>query len=60
MSNEPPTWALQSVSEVQDLNDIRIMGASVDRNVLSNSIFPQIKWILTTIYVLLNTSETGS
>ena len=48
------------VSEVQDYNDIRIMGAIEDRIMLSTSNLPQIDAVLITILVLPNTSETGS
>ena len=48
------------VSEVQDYNDIRIMGAIEDRIMLSTSNLPQIDAVLITTFVLPNTSETGS
>ena len=48
------------VSEVQDYNDIRIMGAIEDRIMLSTSNLPQMDAVLITTFVLPNTSETGS
>ena len=51
---------VELVSEVQDYNDIRIMGAIEDRMMLSTSNLPQIDAVLITTFVLPNHSETGS
>ena len=52
--------ASELVSEVQDYNDIRIMGAIEDRIMLSTSNLPQMDALLITTFVLPNTSETSS
>ena len=51
---------IELVSEVQDYNDIRIMGAIEDRIVLSTSNLPQMDAVFITTFVLPNTSETSS
>ena len=51
---------VELVSEIQDYNDIRIIGAIEDRIVLSNSNLPQIDAVLITTVVLPNTFETSS
>ena len=50
----------EPVSEVQAHNYIRIMSELKDRIMLYMSIITQIKGVLMTILVLINTSETGS
>ena len=52
--------AIELVSEVQDYNDIRIMGAIEDRIMLSTSNLTQMDAVLITTFVLPNTSETSS
>ena len=54
------TGSTELVSEVQDYNDIRIMGAIEDRIMLSTSNLPQMDAVLITTFVLPNTSETSS
>ena len=49
--------SIELVSEVQDYNDIRIMGAIEDKIMLSTSNLPQMDAVLITIFVLPNTSE---
>ena len=51
---------VELVSEVQDYNDIRIMGAIEDRLMLSTSNIPQMYAVLIMTFVLPNTSETSS
>ena len=51
---------VELVSEVQDYNDIRIIGAIEGRIALSTSNLPQIDAVLITILVPPNTSETSS
>ena len=53
-------WPAELVSEVQDYNDIRIMGAIEDRIMLSTSNLPQMDAVLIMTFVLPNTSETSS
>ncbi len=52
--------AIEPVSEVQDNNDIRIMGAPANRIMLFDSNLSQRNAVLITIFVLTNTSETSS
>ena len=58
--NESAKPAIELVSEVQDYNDIRIMGAIEDRIMLSTSNLTQMDAVLITTFVLPNTSETSS